>query len=164
LLAACSSAPPATPEQRLQAERRLLAPFLAPREVGCGELLVEVTPNFYTCVGQPSFDANRHLRKTERGDGYVDTVFTSKTGDADSAMVLTIGEGQQVNAEHKLVLGRQTQFRVVNQVRVRMWEARHEMMLNATAGGRFVFVSEAANETPREVAKFAIVDGVLHKQ
>jgi hypothetical protein len=153
-----------TPEQRAQAERRLLAPFLSQREIGCGELFVEVTPNLYTCVGQPSFDTNRHLRKREQGDGFVDTVFTSKTGDADSALLLTIGEPQQVNDKGKLVLGRQTRFTVVNQVRLPVWEERHAMTLNATAGGRFVFVTEAANEAPREVAKFEIVDGVLHRR
>lgn len=163
LLAACAGTP-ATPEQRAQAERRLLAPFLEQREVGCSELSIEVTPNLYACVGQPSFDANRHVRKREQGDGFVDTVFTSKTGDAGSAIVLTIGEAQQVTDKGKLVLGKQTRFRVVNQLRVRVWEDRHPMTLSATAGGRFVFVTEAASEGPREVAKFEIADGALHKR
>jgi hypothetical protein len=163
-LPACGSAP-ATPEQRAQEERRLLAPFLAEREVGCGELLVELTGNLYAYVGQPAVDPARHVKSKETGDGYVDTVFTNQTGDPSAAFTLTIGEAQKwTGASGGFVLGKQTRFKVVHQVRIRVYEDRRAFLLNATAGGDVLVVKEAANERPREVAKFAIVDGVLHKQ
>ena len=162
LLVACTTKL-ATPEQRAQEERRLLEPYLAAREIGCGELLVEVTGNLYAYVGHPAVDDTFLVKTKEPGDGYVDTVYTSKAPDAARAIRLTIGEAQKWNAEGGFVLGRQTTFKVVNQVRVRVYEDRRPFTLNATAGGGFVFVKEA-NEALREVAKFAIVDGVMHKQ
>lgn len=160
LLAACAGSP-ASPEQRAVAERRLLEPFLVEREVGCGELLVEVTSNFYSYVGQPAVDPARHTKVREQGDGFVDTVWTNTAGVADAAFVVTVGEPQQMT-DAGWVLGRQTRFRVVNQVRLRVYEDRRPLTLNATAGGAFVLVKDAAT-APREVARFAIVDGVLHK-
>lgn len=162
MVAGCAT-PLATPEQRAQEERRLLEPYLTTREIGCGELLVEVTGNLYAYVGHPAVDEAFVVKTKEQGDGYVDTVYTSKAPDAARAIRLTIGEAQKWNAQGGFVLGRQTTFKVVNQVRVRVYEDRRPFTLNATAGGGFVFVKEA-NEALREVAKFAIVDGVMHKQ
>ena len=160
VLAACSSSP-ATPEQQAQAERRLLEPFLVAREVGCTELLVEVTGNLYSYVGQPAVDPARHSKVREQGDGFVDTLWTNTAGATDAAFVVTVGEPQQMT-EKGWVLGRQTRFRVVNQVRLRVYEDRRPLTLNARAGGAVVFVKDAA-AAPREVAKFAIVDGVLQR-
>jgi hypothetical protein len=160
-LAACASGGDATPEQRTQAERRLLTPFLAAREVGCGELFIEVTSNLYAYVGQPAVDAARHRQTRERGDGFVETTWTNLSGAPDAAFVVTVGEPQQLT-ETGWVLGQQTRFRVVNQVRVRVYEDRRPLTLNATAGGAFVLVKEAATK-PQDVKEFAIVDGVLRK-
>jgi len=162
-LAACSSSSgsSATPEQRAQAERRLLEPFLVAREVGCTELLLEVTGNLYPYVGQPAVDSARHTKVRQQGDGFVDTVWTNTAGAADAAFVVTVGEPQQVT-DNGIVMGKQTRFRVVNQVRLRVYEDRRPLTLNARAGGAVVFVKDAA-AAPREVAKFAIVDGVLQR-
>lgn len=158
---ACSSAP-ATPEQQQQHERRLLSPFLQPREVGCGELLVELTGNFHDNVGQPAVDRNRHQVVRETGDGYVDTVWTNPAGTIDSAFVVTIGEPPELT-EKGLVAGAATKFRVVNQLRLRVYEGRRPLTLNATAGGSFVLVKDAA-AAPREVQRFVVADGVLQQQ
>lgn len=157
LVASGCAGQPATPEQRAQGERRLLQPFLAAREVGCGELLVELTGNFHGNVGQPAVDRSRHRVTRETGDGYVDQVWTNAAGTADAAFALTIGEPPQLT-ERGLVRGAETRFRVVNQVRLRIYEDRRPLTLNAVAGGSFVFVKEAGG-TPREVPRFAIVDG-----
>ncbi len=164
--AACAGPGPLmTPEQRAQEERRLLAPYLAPREIGCSELLIEVTPNLFAYVGQPAVDPVRHVKTKETGDGYVDTVYTSKLGDAASAFHVTIGEAQKwTGAESGFVLGKQTRFQVVSQVRIRVYEDRRPVTLNATAGGDFVFVKDAAGDRPKEIKRFAVVDGVLQKQ
>lgn len=163
LLAACGAAASATvsDEQRLLAERRLLAPFLADREIGCGELLVEITGNFHACVGQPAVDRTRHEAREHREAGFVEKVWTNPTGLPDAAFVITIGEPAQLG-DSGFVPGKKTTFRVVNQVRLRIYEERREMTLNATAGGAFVFVKDG-KEAPREVRQFAIADGVLRQ-
>ncbi len=158
VVAACA-APEATPEERRAAEERLLAPFLVDREVGCGELLVELTGNFHPCVGQPAVDRTRHVVAREQGSGFVDMVWTNTAGAADGAFLLTIGEA--LSPTEVGAAGRpRTRFRVVNQVRLRIYEDRRPLTLNAAASGGFVFVKEAS-APPRDVKKFAIADGVL---
>ncbi len=159
-LSACA-ANPATPEQRRLAERRLLEPFLVGREVGCAELLVELTANFDAQVGAPAVDRTRHTVSTEPGDGFVDTVWTNTAGVADAAFLVAVGDGRQLT-DTGWVAGKQTTFRVVNQVRRRVYSGRRELTLNAIAGGGFVFVKDAAT-APREVKQFAIADGVLQR-
>jgi hypothetical protein len=159
LLAACA-AEPATPEQRQLAERRLLAPFLAAREVGCGELLVELTGNFDGNVGRPAVDRSLHTVTREQGDGFTETVWTNASGNPDSAFVLAVGEATGLG-ESDWVRGQQTRFRVVNRVRIRVRE-QGELMLNATASGPIVVVKDASGP-PRDVAGFTIADGVLRR-
>jgi hypothetical protein len=159
LLAACTGTP-VTPEQRQLAERRLLAPFLAPREVGCGELFVELTGNFHGNVGEPAVDRTRHTVTREQGDGFVETVWTNTTGTPESAFVITIGAPAALRDDGTWSTAQQTRFRVVNQLRRRVYEDRRDLTLNATAGGAYVFVQDAS-APPREVAGFAIVDGAL---
>ncbi len=156
--AACASTP-ATPEQRRLVERRLLEPFLQAREVGCSELEIEITPNFHGNVGQPAIDPRIHSAKKESGFGFVETVWTNKTGDLASAFVVTVGEPAQLT-ETGVVQGARTKFTVVNQVRLRVYEERRPLTLNAHAGGQFVFLKDATGR-PREVKEFAVADGVL---
>jgi hypothetical protein len=158
-LAACGSAPKASPEQQAAAEQRLLQPFLVDREVGCGELLVELTGNFHDNVGQPALDSVRHRMTKEEGDGYRDTIWTNLSGAPEAAFMIRIGEPSQIN-ELGIVQGRGTRFRVVNQVRLRVYEGRRALTLNATAGGPVVLVREASDK-PRDVRQFTIVDGIL---
>ncbi|MBL8754375.1 MAG: hypothetical protein JNK15_13820 [Planctomycetes bacterium] len=159
VVAACASTP-ATPEQVRLAERRLLGPFLVAREVGCGELLVELTGNFHPHVGQPATDKAHHSVVREQKDGFVETVWTNRTGQLEHAFTVTIGETPQFAESGAFVAGKQTRFRVVNQVRLRVYEGRRELTLNAAAGGGFVLVRDAG-VGPKEVASFAITDGVL---
>jgi len=159
-LAACEAAP-VSDEQRRLAERRLLEPFLTAREVGCGELQIEITGNFHGNVGQPAVDRTRHTVTEQRGPGYVDKIWTNTAGAPDAAFVITIGEPVQVG-DQGWVGGKKTVFRVVNQVRLRIHEARRELMLDAVTGGTFVFVKEG-DAAPREVKRFAIVGGVLQR-
>jgi hypothetical protein len=158
VLAGCAGTP-ATAEQQQLAERRLLQPFLQPIEVGCGELQLDITANFNVNVGRPAIDAQMHTATKERGPGYVESVWTNKTGDMASAFVVTVGEAAQIT-ETGVVQGPRTTFTVVNQVRLRVYEERRSLTLNAVAAGPFVFVKEAAG-APREVKEFAVVDGAL---
>jgi hypothetical protein len=156
---ACSGTP-ATPQQREQEEQRLLAPFLTAREVGCSELFVELTGNFHQHVSRPAVDKAQHTVTRQQGDGYTDTVWTNAAGTPDGAFLVGIGDQTRLG-ETGWDNGVKTRFRVVNQVRIRVHEARRELTLNATAGG--VVVVKDAGGAPRDAAGFAIVDGVLQR-
>lgn len=158
----CAGAPSATPEQRRLGEARLVDPFLRGTEVGCAELLVEVTANFMNHVVQPAFDPSFHRRERADGDGYREIVWTNLAGDPAHAFRVAIGEPAELT-ERGLVEkpgAQRTVFRVVNQVRLRTFEDRRPLQIAATASG-FVIVREAGGK-PREVAEFAIADGVMH--
>jgi hypothetical protein len=157
---ACAAAP-ATPEQLRQEERRLLAPFLTAREVGCSELLVELTGNFHQNVGQPAVDRSRHTVDREQRDGYTETVWTNTAGTPEGAFVVAIGDATSLG-ETDWVRGQQTRFRVVNRVRIRVHEQRRELTLAATASGPPIVIKDA-NGPLRDAASFAIADGVLQR-
>ena len=161
-LAACAAPEAATPEQRQLAEQRLLAPFVRPLEVGCGELTIEMTGNFHPYVGQPGVDPTRHRVDRGETDDFLETTWTNPTGDPTAPFVVTIGDpGEFTDAG--FVPGVQTRFTVVRQVRLRVFRGRRELALNAIAEGEFVIVREAGAE-PQEIAHFAIVDGALRQR
>jgi hypothetical protein len=153
-LAACG-ATSASVEQRAQAERRLLAPFLVDREVGCTELRVELTGNFHGNVGRPAHDPQRHTMTREQGDGFVETVWTNTSGALENAFVLAVGSTQEI--PDGASAPPRTRFRVVNQLRVRVYEDRRPLTLAATAAG--VVLVQDGKSAPREVAAFAIAEG-----
>lgn len=160
LVTAACSTPPATAEQRAQAERRLLAPFLVDRVVGCSELRVELTGNFHRNVGRPAHDPQRHSLTREQGDGFVETVWTNLSGAPEHAFVLAVGATQEIpdGAEAPP----RTRFRVVNQLRIRVYEDRRPLTLAAAASG-LVLVQDG-KAAPRDVKGFAIADGAAQPQ
>ena len=157
VLAACKGAP-VTPEQRRLEERRLLAPFLAAVEVGCGELEIDITGNFHANVGQPGFVPEWHQVSRQKGNGYAETVWTNVAGAASHALVLTIGD-PGVLSDKGLTPGPRTTFTVMNRVRLRTYEDSRPLMLDVRASGPVVMVKEAAAKA-REVKEFAVSDGV----
>ncbi len=157
--AACASTP-ATPEQQHAEQQRLLAPFLRGTEVGCGELLIEATGNFYPHVSQPSVDPQVHTAAKQRGSDYTETVWTNTLGRPQSAFVVTVGEPAQLT-EKGMVQGPRTKFTVLHRVRLRVYEGTHRMTLDAHASGPVVVVKEPALARPRDVREFAVVDGAV---
>ena len=157
LLAAACGGAPVTPEQRRLGEARLLEPFLSGAEVGCVELEIEATGNFHGNVSQPAVDATFHTVTRSQGDGFRETVWTNKVGDPGHPFVVTIGEPTTMT-EGGIVQKPRTTFRVVNQVRLRIWEDRRELQLSAKASG-LVMLKERGG-VPRDVGEFAIADGV----
>lgn len=156
-LGACGAAP-ATKAERDAAEARLLAPFLAPREVGCDTLLVELTGNFDGCVARPAVDPKRHDFERVVGDGFVDLVWTNRMGVREAAFVITVGEPAQLT-EQGWKAGAGTRFLVVNQLRIRVFEGRHALTLRATAGTSYALVKEGTGK-PRDLKTFVIPDDV----
>jgi hypothetical protein len=156
-LAACASGP-ATPEQREAAELRLLAPYLRSTEVGCAELVVEMTANFHPHVSQPAVDKNVHRVERRQDGDAVETIWTNVAGDTRSAFKVRIGE-QPDFGEQGLAMGKAMTFTVVNQFRLRVLQGRRELTLDATAGGGYVVVKDAGAPA-RELREFAIANGV----
>ena len=128
-LAGCGTTP-ATPAQLEATEQRLVAPFLTGTEVGCNELLVEMTGNFNPYVSQPALDPNAHKMRLEEGDGFIDKVWTNTLGRPQTSFVVAIGEPSQVT-DRGMMRGATTRFTVMNQFRLRIYHKRHEVTLKA---------------------------------
>lgn len=156
-LGACGAAP-ATQAERDAVEARMLAPFLAPREVGCDTLLVELTGNFDGFVARPAVDPKRHDFERVVGDGFVDLVWSNRMGAPEAAFLITVGEPAQLT-EQGWKTGAGTRFRVVNQLRIRVFEGRHALTLRATAGTSYALVKEGPGK-PRDLRQFVIPDDV----
>jgi len=159
--ASCAGTP-ATPEQQRLAEQRLLGPYFTGTEVGCSELQLEITGNFHGNVGQPAVDASMHKLTREKGDGYREITWTNVAGDPAHPFIVTIGEQPEMT-EKGIVQRPRTTFRVVNQVRLRIYEDRRPLQLSAQASGPPVLIREAGG-TPREVKEFVVADGVLRSR
>lgn len=157
-VAACAGGPVST-EQRQAAEQRLLAPFLRATEVGCSELLVELTPNFYPVVSQPAVDVQAHRASKQRGADYTETTWTNTLGRPQSAFVVTIGEAP-VYTDRGPVLGPRTRFTVLQRVTFRVYEGPHAMQLDARATG-VVVVRDGVAARPRDVREYAVVQGAV---
>ena len=151
---------PATPEQQAAAEQRLLQPFLEGIEVGCRELLVEYTGNFHNHVAQPAVDVKAHLARKERGEGFVDTVWTNRLGDPKSAFVVSIAAAADPT-EPGVRRGSCTTFTVLNEVRLRIYEDARPLTLTARAGGGLVVVRHKGAATAQDCAEFRIADGIM---
>lgn len=162
ILAAACAGSPATPEQQRLAERQLLAPFVRDVKIGCAELVVEMTRNFHGHVGQPAVDTTVHEFRKEKGDGFVDSIWTNTLGDSRTAFTVTLGERAEFG-EGGLAQGAHTRFTVLNQVRMRVYQDARNLTLSARASGPVVLVQEASAQ-PSQVREFAVVDGVLQRQ
>lgn len=159
IAAACASAT-ATPEQVEATEQRLVEPFLTGTEVGCNELLVEMTGNFNTHVSQPALDPGAHTMRHEAGPDYIDKIWTNTLGRPASAFVVSIGEPGQIT-DRGIVRGPRTTFTVTNEVRLRIYQGRKALTLKAYARGERVVVREATLARVRDVREFVVEDGVL---
>jgi len=157
LLAAACESTPVSDEQAGLAERRLLAPYLQPRRVGCSELMVEITPNFHLHVSNPGVDPERHRFDRIQKAAQVDKVWTNLAGGQAGWFTVTIGkpaDPTDVSGER----GPCTTFTVKNQFTLRVRE-RGEMRLDCEARGPGVLIQEGGKPL-REVQGFAIADGV----
>jgi hypothetical protein len=150
---------PATPEQAAQGERRLLAPFLVERDVACAELRIEMTGNFYDCVGRPAVDAGLHTQSREVGDGFVEEVWTNRAGMPANAFRIAIGEPRP---EPGQAAAPRSRYRVINELRIRIYQDRRELTLRAAAGGGYAVVKEGPAEAA-DRREFVIDDGTVRR-
>lgn len=157
LAASCSSGP-VTEEKVSVVSSRLLAPYLTGNEVGCDELVVEMTANFYPNVGRPSTDPRLHKVVRTRKDGFDETTYLNLTGAPEGAFVVAVGELDAIG-EKGWVKGRRTTFTVLQAFTMRTPVGTHEYRLDAEAKGA-PFVREDGKL--RELREFRIQGGILH--
>lgn len=169
LLAACTSAPPANPQQvRAQREefdrkaQRLLDPLLVGGNLACGELVIEISPNFFPNVARPAIDPNMQGERKSSGDGYDEYVWINKVGGLDGAIVLTIGATDEIT-EQGFVAGKGTKFTVLQQATLRVRTAGSiAAQLDVTATGKPMVW--AVQKTIRDLTAFELRNGLLHTQ
>ncbi|MEY4675235.1 MAG: hypothetical protein RL148_3019 [Planctomycetota bacterium] len=155
--ASCSSAP-VTEEKVAVVSSRLLAPYLGGTEVGCDELVVEMTANFYPNVGRPSTDPRLHKVVRTRKDGFDETTYLNLTGAPEGAFVVTVGELDSMG-DKGWVKGKRTTFTVLQAFTMRTPVGTHEYRLDAEAKGA-PFVREDGKV--RDLREFRIRDGMVH--
>ena len=188
VLGACKTTRPATVEQEKQEERRIMQPFSRGGLVGCGELIIEMTPNFYPYVSQPARDSKLHGHKEEQFDGYVEKTWFNKLGDFKGRFTVVVGPepdpladapgpqdatgratGGVAQAPGSLQ-GRQAprppseppepaRFMVIHKIVHRIYLVEREMTLNVIADGRPMFLQERAATEPVELLEYQARDG-----
>lgn len=156
-LSGCAASPVA-PQERADAEQRLLRPFAVAREVGCSELVIEMTANFAANVGRPAADPARHQVRTRHLDGCSETEWLNPTGLPEAAFLVTVGPPMELT-NAGWVQPPRTMFRVVQRLVLRVFEGRHALALDAAATG--VVVVKDADAPLRDAASFVVRDGVV---
>lgn len=168
-LASCSTPrPPNQQEIRAQREafdqnaRRLLEPLLNDGNLGCGELVIEISPNFFANVTQPAIDPNLQGERRSSGDGYDEFVWINKVGGSDGAILLSIGATDDIT-ETGYVRGKVTKFTVIHRATLRVRTAgTMAAQLDVTASGKpMVWV---VDKTVRDLTSFELRNGLLNVQ
>lgn len=169
LLTSCASSPPPdAKEVRAQREefdrksRRLLEPLLAGGNLACGELVIEISPNFFANVARPAIDPNMQGERKSSGNGYDEYVWINKVGGLDGAIVLTIGATDEIT-EQGFVAGKGTKFTVLQQATLRVRTAGSiAAQLDVTAKGKPMVW--AVQKSIRDLSAFELRNGLLHAQ
>jgi len=159
LLVACNATSPADRAQWEQGAARLLQPLLTDGDVACGELLIEISPNYYSNVGQPAVDVNLHSARKEKTATYDETIWTNRVGDNTGQFTVTIGADDQFT-DKGLVRGKMTRFRVLHEVRLRVFTSgRMAVRLDVKATGQPLVAT--GDGKPRNLTEWRVSDGVL---
>ncbi|MEQ1630742.1 MAG: hypothetical protein ABL997_00120 [Planctomycetota bacterium] len=169
LLHACGTAPDLSPsEQRQQREQwelrsqRLLQPLLNDSNVACGELVIDITPNYFVNVAQPAIDPNLQGERKSKVDGFDEYEWINKVGGLQGAIVLTIGAPDELT-EKGVVRGKGTRFTVLNRAVLRVRTAgKMEATLDVTASGRPMV--SALGGAIRDLTVFELRNGLLQAQ
>ncbi|MGE3172883.1 MAG: hypothetical protein AB7O97_09655 [Planctomycetota bacterium] len=158
-LAGCETRQPVDRDEWERQAQQLLEPLLGDVDVACGELLIEISPNYFGNVSQPAVDPNLHSVRKEHVDGWDETVWINRVGDLSGALRITIGEVDQIT-EQGLVPGRATRFTALHEVRLRVHAAGEiPVQLDVTATGQPLVWNPGGQM--RELAAFRVQNGVL---
>lgn len=166
LLSACGSAPSVSPlEERQQRARwelrsqHLLQPLLNDSNVACGDLVVEISPNYFVNVTQPAIDSRMQGERKSKSGGFDEYEWINKTGGLEGAIVLSIGAPDELT-ENGVVRGKGTRFTVLGRAILRVrTEGKMEAKLDLTASG--VPMVWALGGAIRDLSVFQLRNGVL---
>lgn len=164
--AACGGAPvpkEQSPVDREQWEARshmLLQPLCTDSRVGCAELLVEISPNYFKNIAQPAIDTKFHVEQRSSKDGVDEFVWTNKIGGFEGAIEITIGATDEIT-EKGVVRGKGTTFTVVHQATLRVHtKGRMQARLDVTAVGKPIVMSSGGKV--RDLEAYELRNGALH--
>ena len=159
LIGACQSGSPVSEAQLDLEHRRLLRPFLTDREVGCAQLVVEMSPTLYRFVSQPAMDPNVHKFTEQVVAGVNEKSWLNLGGDPSTGFVVSIGENSELTVGAPAT-NAATRFSVVHSVVLRVIEHAHTgMMFDVDATGPPLLVIE--DNQVRDLAVFKASGGAL---
>jgi hypothetical protein len=165
LLGACAGSVPepvAAERQRAQLEAqsfRLLQPLCDDSKLACGELVVEISPNFFGNVSQPALMRGLQTERKSQEDGYDQIVWTNPTGSLDGAIEITIGAADEFT-EKGPARGKGTQFTALRRVILRIRTGRRiEPSLVVSATGQPMVRATKAGVA--DLSFYELRDGVL---
>lgn len=166
LFASCGGTPaykedaPVDREQWEARSNMLLQPLCTDSRVGCAELLVEISPNYFKNIAQPVIDSRFHVEQKSSKDGVDEFVWTNKIGGLEGAIEITIGATDEIT-EKGVVRGKGTTFTVVHQATVRVHtKGRMQARLDVTAVGKPIVMSSGGKV--RDLEAYELRNGALH--
>ncbi len=166
LLGACGSTPQAKDfevadrEQWDARSNLLLQPLCTDSRVGCTELLIEISPNYFKNIAQPAIDARFHVEQKSSKDGVDEFVWTNKIGGVGGAIEITLGATDELT-EQGVVRGKGTTFTIVHRATLRVHtKGRMRARLDVTATGKPIVMSTGGKV--RDLEAYELREGVLH--
>lgn len=160
LSGSCSAPAPMDREQWEARSQFLLQPLCNESRVGCSELVIEISPNYFPNIARPAIDESLQSESKASADGVDEYVWSNRVGGLQGAIVLTIGQTDEIT-ERGIVRGKATTFTVLNQVTLRVHtKGLMEARLDVTASGRPLVMSSGGRV--RDLQVFELRNGVLH--
>ena len=140
----------------------LLHPLCTDSQVGCTELLVEMSPNYFKNFAQPALNPKWHVEQKSSKDGIDEFVWTNKLGSVEGAIKIMIGATDEIT-EKGLVRGKGTTFLVVHQATLLVHtKGRMAARLDVTAKGKPIVLRAEGKD--RDLAAYELRNGALHAQ
>ena len=164
-LAACGSqpSPEADAAERARWAARsqmLLQPLLNEGRVGCSELVIEISPNYFANVGRPAIDPKIQAESKTAADGIDEYVWTNLTGGLQGAIEITVGATDELT-DKGLVRGKGTTFTVLHRARLRIHtKGVMQARLDINASGKPLVMSVGGKV--RDLEAYELRNGALH--
>lgn len=154
-----SGARPVNRDEWEARSQRLLHPLMNESLVGCAELLIEISPNYFPNVGRPALDQKLQALKKTSADGVDEYVWTNLVGGLDGAISLTIGQTDELT-DTGVVRGKGTTFQVLRQVTLRVHtKGVMQARLDVIASGKPLVMSMGGKV--RDLEAYEVRNGAL---
>ena len=154
-----SSARPVDRDEWEARSQRLLQPLMNESMVGCAELLIEISPNYFANVAVPALDPKLQTMKKTSLDGVDEYVWTNLVGGLQGAISLTVGQTDQLT-DKGVVRGKGTTFQALRQVTLRVHtKGVMEARLDVIASGKPLVMSMGGKV--RDLEAYEVRNGAL---